>query len=97
MIEVGMFCYTRCSRYLDYGIKKGDLVYLAGDTMVRVDEKDPYAYRKLFIAAYVEDGHVNAERKPITIDGVNLRKVSDSKQKDLYKVFESDFAKAEES
>lgn len=96
MIEVGQFCHVKCSRYLDYGIKKNDLIYVAGDTMVAVDEKDPYAYRKIFLAARTNDGHVDAQAKALTVDAVNLNPVSKSKQKKLYAQLEEDFKKEEE-
>lgn len=88
MIEVGMFAHVKCSRYVDYGLKKGDTVYIAGDMMVRTEENDPYAYRKLFVAARCNDGVVDANGKGLSIDGINLRPVSKSKQKQLYDAFE---------
>ena len=97
MIEVGMFCTTKCSRYVDYGIKKGDLVYVAGESMVAVDEGDPYAYRKIFLAARTNEGHVDATAKALTMDAVNLKPVSKSKQKQLYAQLEEDFKQEEES
>ncbi len=97
MIEVGQFCYIKCSRYVDYGIKKGDLIYVAGDTMVAIDEGDPYLHRKIFLAARTDDGHVDAKAKALTVDGVNLKPVSKSQQKKLYTQLEEDFKKAEES
>lgn len=97
MIEVGQFCNVKCSRYVDYGIQKGDLIYVAGESMVAVDEGDPYAYRKIFLAARTNDGHVDAQAKALTIDGVNLKPVSKSKQKKLYAQLEEDFAQEEES
>lgn len=97
MITVGMFAHVKCSRYVDYGIKKNDLIYVAGDTMVATDEKDPYAYRKIFLAARTEGGHVDAASKALTMDAINLRPVSKSKQKELYAQLEKDFAKKEES
>lgn len=97
MVEVSKFYYVKCSRYVEYGIKKGDLVYIAGEMMSAVDEKDPYLYRKLFLAAFMEGGHVKADVKPITIDGANLRNVSESQQKKLYAQLEKDFSREEES
>ena len=97
MVEVGQFCTVKCSRYVDYDIKKGDLIYVAGEMMTAVKEEDPYLYRKLFVAAYTEDEHVDANRKPISIDAINLKPVSKTKQKRLYDIFEKDFAKEEES
>ena len=91
MIETGQFCTVESSRYVDYGIKRGEVVYLAGDMMVPVEEKDPYTYRKLFVAAYTDGGHVKAERKPISIDAINLKPVSSAKQEELKQLMEDDF------
>ena len=95
MVEVGMFCRTKCSRYVSYEIQKGDLVYIAGDSMVAVDEGDPYSYRKIFLVARTDDGHVNATAKALTIDGANLKPVSKAQQKKLYAQLEKDFKKEE--
>ena len=92
MIEVGQFATVKCSRYVEYGIQKGDLVYVAGEMMTAVTEKDPYLYRKLFVAAYVEDEHVDANRKPISVDAINLKPVGKVRQKKLYSMFEKDYA-----
>ena len=97
MLEVGQFVTVKSSRYLDYGVKKGDLMYLAGDTVVHVGDDYPYAMRKLFIAAFVKDGHVDAVSKPLTMDGINLRAVSKTKQEKLYAQLEADFAEEGDS
>jgi hypothetical protein len=65
--------------------------------MVAVNEGDPYAYRKIFLAAKTNDGHVDAQAKALTIDGVNLKPVSKSQQKKLYAQLEEDFKQEEES
>jgi hypothetical protein len=91
-----MFTIIKSSRYVEYGLQKGDIVYIAGEMMTALTEKDPYLYRKLFIAAPVLEGHVQAEDKPLSMDGINLKAVSKSKQKKLYAQFEKDFAKAKE-
>jgi hypothetical protein len=88
MVEVGLFCTVKCSRYIEYGLQKGDVVYIAGDMMVRTEENDPYAYRKLFVAARTEDGVVDVNGKGLSIDGSNLKPVSKNKQKQLYEAFE---------
>ena len=94
MIEVGMFVRTKCSRYVDYGVQKGDLVYVAGDAMVAVDEGEVYAYRKIFLVAKTtEDAHVDSVSKALTMDGVNLKPVSKAQQKKLYAQLEADFKK----
>lgn len=93
MVEVGNFCTVKCSRYVEYGIKKGALVYIAGEIMTVIDESDPYIYRKLFVAAFMEDGHVKAEEKPLSMDGNNLKPVGKVRQKKLYAQFAQDYTK----
>ena len=95
MIEVGMFATVRNSTYVDFGIQKGDLIYVAGEMMIPVGEQDPYLHRKIFVAAYTEDEHVDSERKPISMDGTSLKAVSKNKQKRLYDMMEEDFKKEE--
>ena len=96
VIETGQFCTIRGAKYCDYGFKNGETVYVAGEFMSPVDEKDPYAFRKLFIAAKMVDGHVKAEEKPMSIDGLNLKAVSKKKQKELYEAFSNDYQQEEE-
>jgi len=93
MIEVGMFATVKGSRYVDYGIQGGDIMYVAGEMMTAITEKDPYLYRKLFVAARVVEGHVQAADKPLSMDGTNLKPVSKNRQKKLYAQFEKDFSK----
>lgn len=96
MVEVGQFCKVMNSRYVDYGIKKYDIVYLAGEMMVPLKEEDPYLHRKLFVAAYVVDGHVQGDKKPISVDGLTLGPVSKPKQAELKAIMEEDFSQGEE-
>tara|TARA_R110000823_G_C15952958_1_gene502531 strand:+ start:15086 stop:15388 length:303 start_codon:yes stop_codon:yes gene_type:complete len=96
MVEVGKFYKVNNSRYVEYGIKKWDIVYLAGEMMLPLKEEDPYLHRKLFVAAYVVDGHVQGDKKPITVDGLTLTPVSKVKQEELKAMMEEDFSQGEE-
>jgi hypothetical protein len=96
MVEVGQFCKVMNSSYVEYGIKKYDTIYLAGEMMVPLKEEDPYLHRKLFVGAYVKDGHVQGDRKPLTVDGLTLKPVSKTKQAELKAIMEEDFSQEEE-
>lgn len=89
-VKAGDFVEVLDGSYGVYGVKKGDIVYLAGDAFVRVDE-DPYHFRKIFLAAFVKDRHIDVEAKPFTIDGKRLKPVSTAKQAKLDAIRNQDF------
>lgn len=94
-IEVGQFCRVMDSTYAEYGVKKNDVIYVAGDSIVSTDEKDPYALRRLFVAAWMKGNHIDVNRGGFTIDGKRLKACSKSKQERLNAVKDGDFAEAE--
>lgn len=96
VIVTGTFCTVDSSDYCEYGVKRNDLIYVYGDFMSHVSEDDPYLFRKLFIAALVEDGHVVEHNKPFTISGDNLKPVSKAKQEKLEATLEEDYGNKEE-
>lgn len=91
IVEVGMFAKVKDTTLSEYGVKKDDIVYVAGDAIVNTTEKDPYALRRLFVAAFVEDNHIQHQKKPFMVDGKRLEPVSEGKQKKLDAVKEADF------
>lgn len=90
--DVGDFVTITDSSFATHGVKKDDLLYVAGDTVVSVDEADPYELRRLLICAYTEGGHVLAEKQPFMVDGKRLEKVSKVKQERYKAMMEIDFA-----
>lgn len=97
VIQVGMFCRVMNSLYAEYGVKKNDVVYIAGDSIVSVSEADPYALRRLFIAAWMNKDHVDVDKGGFTIDGKNLKPCSKGKQERLDAVKEADFEGVKEA
>lgn len=95
ILAVGDFCTITDSGMAEHGIKKGDVVYLAGDTILPYDEKDPYNLRRLFICGVVEDGHIKGEGGVI-IDPKRLKQVSKAKQEKLDAIREEDWGDKEE-
>lgn len=73
------------------GIPQGSYLYLAGDTLVRESEEDPYLYRKVFVAARINDYHINAEEKPFLVTGASLVHVSDEEELLLTATYNEDF------
>ena len=73
------------------GIAQGSQLYLAGDTLVRESEVDPYLYRKVFVAARINDGHINAEEKPFLVRGESLVRVTDEEEVRLTTIYNEDF------
>lgn len=73
------------------GIPQGSYLYLAGETLVRESEVDPYLFRKVFIAARVKDYHIDAEEKPFLVQGASLVPVSQAEYERLDAVYKEDF------
>lgn len=99
MTEVftGNFAVVQDDTFKEHGISQGDKVYIAGETLVRVTEEDPYEFRKIFLAAFLKGKHIDLERKPFTIDGKRLVPVDEVTQKRLDKVRISDFKELDET
>lgn len=96
LVNVGDFAEVLDGSYGIYGVKKGDIIYLAGDATIQTSpEDDPYALRKIFLAAFLEGKHIDVDKKPFTIDGKRLKPVSSAKQKKLDEVRIADFKEIE--
>lgn len=89
-----MFCTVESSDYCQYGIKRGNLVYVYGDFMSALSEEDPYAFRKLFLATLTKERHVVDGTPKITIDGKNLKPVKPNAQQRLQKILEEDYGES---
>lgn len=91
-IETGMFCTVETSDYCQYGVKRGNLVYIYGEFMSALSEEDPYAFRKIFLATKTAERHVVESEKPFTVDGKNLKPVKKAAQERLQKILEGDYS-----
>ncbi|PZQ78028.1 hypothetical protein [Pseudomonas phage PPAY] len=97
IVNVGDFVEVLDSSFVEHGVKKGDFIYIAGDSIVAVSEKDPYQLRRLFVAAFMEDGHILADRKPFLIDGKRCKPVSEAKQQKFAEKMKQDFGEKNET
>lgn len=95
-VKAGMFCRVQDSTFAEHGVKKNDVIYLAGDTFVRQTE-DPYQFRKVFIGAFLEDDIVQANKKPFLIDGKRLKPVSKAFQEKLEGLLKEAYEPKEEA
>lgn len=89
-VEVGMFAYVKDTKLSEYGVMKGDTVYVAG-SFYEPQEEDPYNFRLKFIATFVKEGHILIHEKPFTVDGKRLEPVSKVNQEKLDAIKEADF------
>jgi hypothetical protein len=90
-VKAGDFVEVVVSTLEKDGIPQGSYLYLAGDTLIRESEEDPYLYRKVFIAARVNDYHINAEEKPFLVRGESLIHVTDDEEIRLTTIYNEDF------
>lgn len=89
-VKAGEFVQVVVDTLEKDGIPKGSYLYLAGDSLIRETE-DPYLYRKVFVAARVNDYHINAEEKPFLVAGTSVTHVSDEEEVRLTEVYNEDF------
>lgn len=91
-IDVGSFVTLQTSDFASkYGVRKGDLLYIAGDGVVSVKKEDPYELRRILICAKVDKGgHVQID-EGITIDGLKLKAVTKPRQLRLEAIKRLDF------
>lgn len=98
IIQVGNFVEVLNDNLAEHEVFKGDTLYIAGDAVVNVSEEDPYVLRRILVAAYVNDGHIDIERNAFTIDGLSLKAVDEFTQKRLDQIKLFDFSeKAEDA
>lgn len=83
----GKFAYVVSDQYGDYGLDKGDLVFIAGSGFSPVDEDDNY--KLLFVVSKIQDD-VPDMSKGVTIARKSLELLSDiENQRHLERMEES--------
>ena len=89
-IEVGQFVTVQTSDFAaQYGVKKGAVLYVAGDGTIPVSEEDPYALRRILLCAKTDKmGNLLVSEGAITIDGLKLKAVTKPKQARLTALLE---------
>lgn len=95
MIEVGQFAVVQNDNLQEHGIGHKDIVYIAGDAIVQVSEEDPYALRRIFLAARLRDDSIDVAGGAFTIEGSSLIPVDEFTQKRLDNQKKMDFAEQE--
>ena len=94
VIKVGDFCKIADSELSYYGIKKGDLAYVAGSSNMPVED-DPYMFRVGFIVSKMKGKHVDIESKGFLVDPKRLTRLSDVRQEKLGLIYTEDFSPPE--
>lgn len=78
----------------EFGIKKGDTLFIIGDGFVPLE--DPYNYRKVYIVLPVKDGHIVTTQKPWSVDPKAIEYVTKEEQERLTAIFQQDFSKEDQ-
>lgn len=90
-VKAGEFVEVVVNTLEKDGIAQGSYLYLAGDTLIRESEEDPYLFRKVFVAARVKDYHIDAEEKPFLVQGSSVVPVTQAEYERLEAVYKEDF------
>jgi hypothetical protein len=94
--SAGQFALIEGNDIAADGLPEGTIVYLAGETLIREVENDPYLLRRAFLAAKVVEYHIQVEDKPFLITNKNLAPVEEFELAALEEAYHSDFAPKEE-
>lgn len=92
VLKVGSFATIKDSTMAEYGVKKGQTVYIAGQFHMAVED-NPYLHQTIFICAPVDsEGHIdNGIGKGITINPKRLVAVSSVVQERLEVTRDTDY------
>lgn len=95
LIKHGDFCEIVSDKFVEQGVKRGHIVYVAGSKAIPEDPEDMYNQRvKLLIHIVDHGGHVKLP-EVYMMDPRSLQKVDSSKQKKLEGIFKGDFEQDE--
>lgn len=90
VVEVGMFAKVVTSDLATNGIKRDDVVYVAGSSFLPLDPNKPYDYRKYFVVAKTSGGHVDSSGG-VMMAGKSLKPLSDKRQEELKALLKADY------
>ena len=91
MVEVGKFYKMKDDSLQEYGVSKGDHLYIGGSGFVPDSPSDPYKYRLVFVGVKTKDHHVIIGDQGFTVDARNLSKCNKKDLELLERYKEEDF------
>lgn len=82
----------------EYGVKQGQIIYLAGSVLVPVAENS-FDYRAKFLGAFVIDGHIHVteDHKMFYVDPDNFIQMSDEEEAPMIAIRDEDFKQGGEA
>lgn len=84
LVEPDNFVRVIASGYEEYGLQKGEVVFVAGKIDSPVSEEDPYLFRRLFVlCGFNEEGLEVGDRGLITISGLALEPLPEEENEAL--------------
>lgn len=87
----GNFCEIVTDKFVEQGVKRGRLVYVAGHRALPIAENDPYTQRIKFMVHLLEGESVKPMLGLFLMDPDSLAKVDDNKQEKLEAIFKDEF------
>jgi len=88
------FCEIVTDKFVDQGVKRGHLVFVASLKALPISEEDPYTQRvKAFVHLVVDDHVIIPDI--YAMDPTSLARVSPVKQRNLSNILKQDFANEE--
>ena len=85
------FCEVVTDKFVEEGVKRGRLVYIAGHRAFPISENDPYTQRIKLLVHLLEDDHVKPALGLYIMDPDSLLKLDDNRIKSLQETMRLDF------
>lgn len=83
LVRNGDFCKVVTDKFVDQGVKRGHMVFVAGHKALPISETDPYTQRITFICNLYNHKTYEMGKELYFMDGTSLERVSD-KERDEY-------------
>jgi hypothetical protein len=92
-ITDGDFCEIVSDKFVEHGVKRGRVVWIAGHRAFPIAENDPYTQRIKFMVHLTEDQHVKPALGLFIMDPDSLFKLLPKDQAILKEIMDADFDK----
>lgn len=89
LIRVGDFCEVVSDKFIEHGVKRGHVVYVAGHKALPISESDPYTQRIKFLVNLYNHKTYEMGKPLYLMDADSLTRYDEKEQKNMmeeYKV-----------
>ena len=87
LIRVGDFCEVVSDKFIEHGVKRGHVVYVAGHKALPISESDPYTQRIKFLVHLYNQHSAKMGKEIYLMDAVSMMRFPQDMQDTLLKEY----------